>query len=314
MSIDISWCEVCENGSIEYDPPFTSCVQCGQSFHRHCSTDQDALEDFVAASQENEGEDTEYYDDSDCPPEFCPKCTGGWQDPAIKEFASGFLLSLYHTAIPNNEGLKTLRGEDLQRLLLWFRGNSEGQWDEGLKNVRIELDLTGFNFLDREATSLLQNHSGDVDLGSLVQIDTENFAEVLSVRGEISLRLSSFSQEEWELMANRGTYHTNLLADPTFTEKEAKHFAGKEVNFSMGIKSISKGALKHLADGTGQISLPEVAQIDLPAAKILSKSKRRINLHGLEYPGTEIAEVLRSNQENLGLPYWPCERPSSNEG
>ncbi|MDA7658341.1 PDZ domain-containing protein [Akkermansiaceae bacterium] len=79
MSITISWCEVCDDGSLEGDPPFSYCRECGFGFHAHCAVECD--------------EDDED-DDGEVSSERCPKCQGKHIDPHSKGFAEGYCQAL----------------------------------------------------------------------------------------------------------------------------------------------------------------------------------------------------------------------------
>ncbi len=82
MSITISWCEVCDDGSLEGDPPFSYCRECGFSFHAHCAVDCD------------EGDDEDESEDEEVSSERCPKCQGQYLDPHSKGFAEGYCQAL----------------------------------------------------------------------------------------------------------------------------------------------------------------------------------------------------------------------------
>jgi hypothetical protein len=314
MSITISWCDVCGDGSLEGDPEQTCCISCGQSFHVHCASDRKGLREYFEAEEEivGEGDEMEYVDRGDCPAEFCPRCQGVWEDPKVKEFSNGYTFSLL-VATPSeidaqgNEK-KILKGELLLHLIEWFSNEDS--------KVLIPLDLSGFTEADEEAYKLLEGHYGNVDLRDIATL-TDGQIEMLSkIHGELVLGVTELSLPAWESLSNRQK-ETSIRGVESMSVEAAKLFVGKKVDLRIGLTGLTPELVELLGKGEGMISFPDVNHISEEVVDALVKTERSIFLYGLKTPSDleegeekkallvhmdKICDRLRSN-EKINLPY-----------
>jgi len=308
MSLTISWCDVCGDGSLEGDPEQTRCVSCGQSFHVHCAVNSDGLTEFFDTEEENEG----CVDRGDCPMEFCPRCQGVWQDPKVKEFANGYLVSLFHSTPfdVDEEGneKRLLKGSLLLPLLEWFSGEDT--------KLLIPLDLSGFTDADEEVYKLLDGHQGDVDLRDVSTLSDDQIDKLSRVCGDITLGVSQLSLAAWDSLAKRER-ETGISAVKSMSPEVAKTLSGKNIDIRIGLSELTPELVEVLMKGEGSLNFPAVTHISLEVVEALVKAQRSIFLYSLTCPedledGEEktellahmdkICDLLRSN-EKIEVPY-----------
>ena len=283
MSLTISWCDACSDGSLEGFPPLRPCRACGRVIHIHCLV--------------LEGEWERVSWDDGIPPEACPFCSS--QHIHLQDF---YFIWGY---------TRGLERADVKRLTLKLI-------EPLLKFKRANLDLQFITQVDEDAAKALCRQKGNVVLG---QAD-KSILEILKQRdGHVSEMVLTLALAEKFLEDNASVdlfeFYTiedqaaealckakdTLWLDglTTLTDASAASLAKCDFEISMGgLTTLSDTAAAALAKHRIELHLG-VTSLSDAAAAALAKSESALVFSMLPTLSDTAAEALAKHSGDLFL-------------
>jgi len=288
MSYDISWCPVCDDGSVENDPPFVGCEKCGLSFHQKCAIKAWSIND-------------EYDDLQNLSSSHCPACQGKYIAPEEKserEFLRG-LVTAYNENRQDIEldNIRTIN--QLEATILGAKSRSlalNSLWDlsasvaEGISQCKGDLYLNGIKAVSDEVAMILASHKGNVHLEAL-KIASEAAWSILIE----SPKLHVPSEH------NQSSNFDDVFILPEFA---AEILSKLDKTLCLGgLTDISDKALRLLVKHRGGLMLSGLNKISDVGAELLMVygKDNYLELRGLHDASPKAWKLLRSDPE-IDLP------------
>jgi hypothetical protein len=261
MSYDISWCPVCDSGSLEDDPHMTACEECNLVFHLHCAINSDDC-------QENES--------GEVGGSHCPSCTGNWINPKYHHIFNGYCAALKNTRID------VLKDYLIAPLV-------------SMKTKGVQLDLSSFKEIDLSAAKCLSNYRGPVYLDGLTSVPLEQLKLLGLIQDDLSLgSLKNISVEEAEVLCNHpGECFIMLGGLKELSPEVAKVFATHSKSVCLdGLEKYGEELANIFSYSNGTIQLEGVKTISVDVAEIISNSAGTFYFQSLDEISANSAKLL----------------------
>lgn len=284
MSLTISWCPVCQDGSLENDPMLVGCGKCGFSFHRKCAVNSWYIDD-------------EYDDLQNLSSSHCPACQGKYIAPE-ENYEREFLRGLVTAYNENSQDIEldnirtinqleaTVLGAKAQTLALNSMWDLSADVAQGLLQCTGDLYLNGIKAVSDEVAVILTTHKGNI------------YLEGLKIA----------SEKAWSALIESpkchvpNTHNKDSDFDDVFTLPEfaAEILSNFDKTLSLGgLTEISDQALKILVTHNGGLALHGLNRISDVGAELLTvyAKDNYLDIRGLENASPHAWKLLRSNAD-----------------
>ena len=189
MSRTIHTCKVCDEHSIDCEPPMVECVECRFYFHQYCAIDSESIDE--SSIDEDKCIDSKH----------CPKCQGEYIEPEDERFIEGYTEALSIAKVKKltlNLVEPLCRFEYIKNHLLNLQTISSASDEaiEALAKTKFNLNI---GFKDDRLNSQLHratketikellsyyHYDGELDLSSFAVVEVEVIEELLDINNKL---------------------------------------------------------------------------------------------------------------------------------